>query len=1040
MISKPKIRTAILTTASILIVAIMSVTACAPAAPQGQSDSNSEPTSAPTATLTPTPKRIAAELRRAANEYEEARKSGRSSTLDDEWLRVYINTKSQADTDEAIRALENAGVRSIERATDKQTGFGARPSQLTRIIAALEPLEGLVWFGEVVKTRPIGRNRQTSGETGEATPSPFDEALTAWQTRPSRKVAKVGIIDLTFGDLEAHFTATEINDFKFRCFYTGLLGGLQHTEEGYSRCSTDADDDQHGTHVLRSVKQVAPEAEFYLANGYNEETTKKATDWMIANGVNVIVASMGTPWDGPGDGTSPFRDPFEYSMLHSVNDAVKGRAIWVAAAGNSARRTWFQRNPTLASDFVQFTTAADKRQKCNEVVLKTGKTYELAVRWQDRWPAIAGDPRRETDLEISLTGLVTGKVTAETAENLPSSFGTAVDGDKVDTKFRDVGHPIEIWAYEPTSAGTYCVAVQKTGGPTPSWIQLLSMHKDTSLSEINNRGEGSIANPAEGTSDGMIATGYVENRTNPAVWIKSSRGPAPEPGPPNERTKPDLVAFRIPGVPDGTSSAAPKVAGMAALLIRALGDDPRYNTPQKIVQLLKDSAVQTNQQTTEPRDIINPGLQNDPNVWGHGIAALPNIATPTDVELTHVPCDETDNMEVEFEKPATGTGAVRYIVRLHELKDGVRTGDQHVALARGSRARFNLRDDRGDYEATVQACFGGNRVCSPQSAPSDAVSIPTRVCKPAQVRTVSGDETVTIRWNPEPDATGYKVEITEGDNTNEEPADTAYYVHRDLTNGTEYSYRVRALGPGGPSEWSYPYGAIPTEEPQAPTEPSNIRANPSINNVYPGARAIWNLRGISTPLWEVRIWDGTHGEDGSWRRTPFTQEGWNEEYYARAFHFRGNAIVYVTGLIPGTDYTLKFRGAREPAPSDAEVRSAWSDPVVVKTRGTRPTDAPDMGETYTAKMPPSSLTGTASGRSVTLSWAAHTNPNYTAQYVWRREAGVTPIDWTAIPIGLDDTSYTDTTMPGESEYVYRIRAEKANGKGGVSNAITLWVD
>ncbi len=136
---------------------------------------------------------------------------------------------------------------------------------------------------------------------------------------------------------------------------------------------------------------------------------------------------------------------------------------------------------------------------------------------------------------------------------------------------------------------------------------------------------------------------------------------------------------------------------------------------------------------------------------------------------------------------------------------------------------------------------------------------------------------------------------------------------------------------------------------------------------------------------------------------------------------------------------LSIRGTRDDGSKDEADHGPWSEVTTLTTRGTRPASLVKPSQPMD-KMPPSSLTGTASGRSVILSWTAHTNPNYTNQYVLRREAGVAPPDWTEIPIGLTDTSYTDTSMPGDNEYVYRIHAEKDNGKGGMSNAITLWVD
>ena len=62
-----------------------------------------------------------------------------------------------------------------------------------------------------------------------------------------------------------------------------------------------------------------------------------ATDWMVSQGVSVIVHGVSYGFDGPGDGTSPFGD----SPLKTVDRAVAGGIVWVNAAGNEADSTWF---------------------------------------------------------------------------------------------------------------------------------------------------------------------------------------------------------------------------------------------------------------------------------------------------------------------------------------------------------------------------------------------------------------------------------------------------------------------------------------------------------------------------------------------------------------------------------------------------------------------------------------------------------------------------------------------------------------------------
>ena len=96
------------------------------------------------------------------------------------------------------------------------------------------------------------------------------------------------------------------------------------------------------------------------------------------------------------------------------------------------------------------------------------------------------------------------------------------------------------------------------------------------------------------------------------------------------------------------------------------------------------------------------------------------------------------------------------------------------------------------------------------------------------------------------------------------------------------------------------------------------------------------------------------------------------------------------------------------------------------------TNAAEISIPLPPKMPPTDLEGTLSGTTVNLTWTTHTNPNYVTQIVKRRIAGVTPLTWTDLPVGVNDTKYSDTTAVSGTTYVYRISALKANGKGDVS--------
>ena len=111
---------------------------------------------------------------------------------------------------------------------------------------------------------------------------------------------------------------------------------------------------------------------------------QNATDWMVSQGVSVIVHSVTHEYDGPGDGTSPFSD----SPLRAVDRAVAGGTIWVNSAGNAGLRTWFGAYSNSDGDsYIDF----NGFDEGIDIQLKAGDEITVQLRWEDSWSGATSD-------------------------------------------------------------------------------------------------------------------------------------------------------------------------------------------------------------------------------------------------------------------------------------------------------------------------------------------------------------------------------------------------------------------------------------------------------------------------------------------------------------------------------------------------------------------------------------------------------------------------------------------------------------------------
>ena len=442
----------------------------------------------------------------------------------------------------------------------------------------------------VIRVREIVPPQSAQGAQSVVGHGPAAHLSASWnQAGYSGQGVKVGVIDghIAFNDFR-DLMGTELPaTVQARCHtdigvFTQNLADCEDAEEGGN----------HGTLVAEAVVDIAPEVSLYIAGPLSSGDMRNAVDWMIREGVSVIVWAENRIFDGPGDGTSPFSD----SPLRTVDQAVADGVVWVNSAGNNARSTWFARAPFNDSDgdgFIEFAVG----DEVNDMTLQAEGLIRVQLRWDDSWEGAS------TNLDLGIQNNVTGQLVAFS----------------VDPQSGAAGHiPMEFIVGNVLRGGAFGVVVEHVSGSVPDWIQLTVWGVPFIQHYTKN---GSIGNPAESANPGMLAVGAAHWNDVRAIEPYSSRGPTPD-----ERVKPDIVgadcgATALIPLDEynsgfcGTSQASPHVAGMAALVHQRF---PSY-TPAQVASYLKDNAEQ--RQSPDPN-----------STWGHGFAKLPppdGTARPT---------------------------------------------------------------------------------------------------------------------------------------------------------------------------------------------------------------------------------------------------------------------------------------------------------------------------------------------------------------------------------------------------------------------------
>jgi subtilisin family serine protease len=464
------------------------------------------------------------------------------------------------------------------------------------LLGQLSQQPGVIRVEEVVPPPPAYGNFTSQGVSAHR--------ATAWHGAEYRgQGVKVGIIDNGFMGYSELIGQELPVPAGVRCFPE------REREAGFTNNLADCElRSKHGTGVAENVIDIAPEVSLYLANSPGFRTDSWAiVDWMISEGVTVINRSLGGPFWGPGDGTSPI----PYNYLELVDRAVEGGIAFVSSAGNEHEQSWFEDTPSFAGGILEFAdgdTTNSMGYRYDGVPylrLPEGREVWAYLRWEDTWPGAS------TDLDIFV---------------LEASSGDIIDASVRPQSGDDNHYPTERLYFEIPREGEYYIVVEHVSGELPSWIQLMAPQSG----ELEHFSDGySIGSLDESANPGMMAVGATHYWDTNTIADYSSLGPTPD-----GRIKPDIVgtacgetATYEVGLRNGnncwfagTSSASPHVAGLAALVKQT----HPFSTSQQVVEYLKNNAAER-------------GPSGPDNTWGYGFAELPaapdQIVDPCGEEL-----------------------------------------------------------------------------------------------------------------------------------------------------------------------------------------------------------------------------------------------------------------------------------------------------------------------------------------------------------------------------------------------------------------------
>ena len=316
------------------------------------------------------------------------------------------------------------------------------------------------------------------------------------------------------------------------------------------------------------------------------------------------------------------------------------------------------------------------------------------------------------------------------------------------------------------------------------------------------------------------------------------------------------------------------------------------------------------------------------------------------------------------------SGATKYAVYMlqsgaYVCKSNAVTGTSYTftGLTNGTKYNFKVKAFVNGAWKTASAAVSGTPVASASTS-----------VIPENIKTTAGDSKVTMTWNAVTGATKYAVYMLQSGSyvcKNNAVTGTSY-TFTGLTNGTKYSFRVKAFVNGA---WKAASAAV-SGTPVASTSiiPENIKTTAGDSKV--------------TMTWSAVT--------GATKYAVYMLQ--NGSYVCKSNAVTGTSYTF-TGLTNGTKYSFRVK---------AFVNGAWKA-ASAAVSGTPAASA-------STSVIPENIKTTGGNGTVTMSWSAVTGATKYAVYMLENGAYVCKSS------AVTGTSYTFTGLTNGTKYSFRVKA------------------